>query len=157
MASGEVVLALEEEGAGQLQSHPHQPRRLDQHGVEGADGLVQQRLAGVFVNVGVPRGTDRREAVEEERVGLDRLLIQQRPQNRQRVGEAAGIDQCLRLGLAGLAGRNGRNRSGGGGRQRYRLFLRRAPGRRGEREAGGNGKRAEEKASCGYRRSGEEG
>ena len=47
----EIVLALEEEGARQLKPHPHQPRRADQNGVEGADGLVQQYVPRV---VGTP-------------------------------------------------------------------------------------------------------
>ena len=45
VALRELVFALEEERAGQLQPHPHQPRRLDQHDVEGGDGLVQQRVS----------------------------------------------------------------------------------------------------------------
>ena len=42
--SGEAVLVLEEEGAAELQPDPHQLGALDQHGVEGADGLVQQSV-----------------------------------------------------------------------------------------------------------------
>ena len=36
VAPGKIVLALEIERACQLQPHPHQPRRLDQHGVKAA-------------------------------------------------------------------------------------------------------------------------
>ena len=39
------VLALEEESPGKLQAYAHQAGVRDQHGAEGRDGLVQQRLS----------------------------------------------------------------------------------------------------------------
>ena len=45
---GELVLALEEEGAGELQPNARQLGTPDQHGAEGGDGLVKQLVALVL-------------------------------------------------------------------------------------------------------------
>ena len=93
----EIVLPLEEERARQLQPYPHQPRRLHKHCVERGDGLVQQQLA-LIVGAARPLGClQRGQAVEEERVGPDPLLLKQRAQDDDRLLEAAGIHQRLRL------------------------------------------------------------
>ena len=116
VALGQLVLALEVEGARELEPHPHQARLLDQHGVEGANGLVQQRHAVLVGHLRVLRRAERREAVKEERVGLDHVARNERPQDVQRLGEAAGVDQRPRLvhpfrgrhrrpGRGGLVGR----------------------------------------------------
>ena len=47
MPLGEAVLALEEEGAGQLEVHPHQLGVGDQHLAEGSDRVVEQLVAAV--------------------------------------------------------------------------------------------------------------
>ena len=110
-------------------------------------GLGQQRLPHVVGDTGLPRCPDCREAVEKDHVGRDSLVPEQRPQQGQRLGKAAALDQRLRFGLGGLAGRGGRISSGSGRRR----FLLRAPSRRGEHETGGDRKRAEEKAGRGRR------
>ena len=48
MPPGELVLALEEEGAGELQPNAHQLGPADQHGAEDIDRLVQQFVALVL-------------------------------------------------------------------------------------------------------------
>ena len=120
MPPRQAVLALEEEGAGQLQAHPHQPRRIDQHGAEGGDGLVEQDVALVGGAAGPLGGLQRRHAVEEEHVGIDRRLREQRPQGDDRFLEAAGIDQRLYVA-----------HGGGGGRRRGIGRMPGAPGRAG--------------------------
>ncbi len=146
VAPRELVLPLEEERARQLQPHPHQVGTLDQHDVEGGDGLVQQHLPFLVRAVGPLRGLQRREAVEEERVRLDRLLLEQRPERDDRLLEAAGAHQRPGggLGSSGL-GRVGRWRrvvGAGRGRGHRRLLalrlrvLRRRREREGERERG---------------------
>ena len=87
------VLALQEESPGKLQADANQAGVRDQHGAEGRDGLVQQRLACVVGNIRPPCSSDGREAVEEERVRLDRIRLEQRAQYCQRVYEPADIDQ----------------------------------------------------------------
>ena len=47
MPLGEAVLALEEEGAGQLEVHPHQLGVGDQHLAEGSDRVVEQLVTAV--------------------------------------------------------------------------------------------------------------
>ena len=73
MAPRQLLLTLEVERARELQPHPKQPRFLDQHGAEGADGLVQQVLPRVVGHTGQLRRPRCREAVEEDRVGLDHI------------------------------------------------------------------------------------
>ena len=105
MAPCQLLLALEVERARELQPHPQQPRFLDQHGAEGADRLVQQVLPRVVGHTGQLRRPRRREAVEEDRVGLDRIARNQWPQNIQRLYEAASVDQRPCVGDAGRGGR----------------------------------------------------
>ena len=69
--AGEGVLALEEEGPGEFQPHPHQLRTVYEHGAEGGDGLVQQRVARVLGNLGLLRRAGGREADVEEHVPMD--------------------------------------------------------------------------------------
>ena len=73
MAPCQLLLTLEEERARELQPHPQQPRFLDQHGAEGADRFVQQVLPRVVGHTGQLRRPGCREAVEEDRVGVDRI------------------------------------------------------------------------------------
>ena len=124
------VLPLEEEGAAELEPDADQLRAPDQHGVEGGDRLVEQLVPLLLRHARPVRCADRREAVGEQRVGVDRLGPDQRQQDRQRRGEPALADQGLRPGevvlhrLAGVRRRRlgGERRSGegkgGGGRER---------------------------------------
>ena len=137
VALRQLVPAGAEEGARQLQPHPHQRRLLDEHGVEGTDGVVQQRLALVLVEVRLLRCLGRREAEEEDHVGGHRAGLHRRPQDGERVGEAAGRNQHPRLRLDACGGSLGKGRLG--------PLVVRAPGRRNEREAGGDRERAEER------------
>ena len=98
---------------------------LDQHDVEGGDGLVEQHLPLLVGAAGPLRCLQRRQAVEEERVRFDRLLLEQRPQRDDRLLEAAGVDQRPGLGCGG------RWRGLGGG-ERLTPFVR-AGRRRGNR------------------------
>ena len=66
---GQPVLSFQEEGVGQLQAHPHEVRVVDQHGVEGGDGLVEQRVAAVLVRLDI-RLLDRGHAVAEQGVEI---------------------------------------------------------------------------------------
>ena len=77
------------------------------------------------------RRADRRQAVEEERVGIDGPRLDQRQQDGERLVELALLDQrpCF-----------------GGARRGWRLL---APGGGGEGEKGGGRERAEERAGHG--------
>ena len=89
MPTGKAILALEEEGAAELQAHPHQLGTPHQHGVEGCNGLIQQRVPLVFGKAGLLRRAERRQAVLEHRVGMHRLLPHARAQDRERLIELA--------------------------------------------------------------------
>ena len=95
VAARQAVLALEKERPRQFQAHPHQVGAVDQHGVQGGYGLVQQCIPLVVGKIGLLRCAGRRQADEEEHVRLDRAAPGQRPQNSQRLVELAGPDQCL--------------------------------------------------------------
>ena len=62
------VLALEEEGAGELEADARQVRPVDQDGPEGGDGLVQKHIAGLAVGRDVSGG-ERRHAGAEAQAG----------------------------------------------------------------------------------------
>ena len=99
------VLALEEEGPGKLQADADEAGVRDQHGAEGRDGLVQQRLACVVGNIRPLCSSDGREAVNEECIRLDRIRLEQRAQHCQRLCEPADIDQRTCVGhTANLGG-----------------------------------------------------
>ena len=131
MPPRQAVLPLEKERPRQFQAHPHQPRRVDQHDAEGGDGLVEQDVAVGGGAAGPLGGFQRRQAVEEEHVGVDRRLREQPPQGDDGRLEAAGVDE----GLGGVRGGGWRGSGRGVG----------APGRGGRRESqqdaeGGQGK-----------------
>ena len=103
MAPREGVLALEEEGAGHFEAHPHQRRVVDQHGSQRGDGGVQQRHLFPVGKIGPLRRADRRQTVEKERFGPGRLAWARRRKQGQRVLEPAGLDQRLDVAPAGPA------------------------------------------------------
>ena len=80
---------------------------MDQHAAEGGDRHLQQRLAPASGEARLVCRLDGRKAVEEQYVGLDRPLPDQRPQDRQRLFELAVPEQDLRA--------NGRRLGDGGG------------------------------------------
>ena len=93
MSLRQLVLALEEKGAGEFQPHADQPGLRDQHGVEGGDGLVQQRVARVFGLARLVRRPDCCDADVEKHGGIDRPIPHQRPEETQRIVETADPDQ----------------------------------------------------------------
>ena len=80
MIPGEVVLLLEEEGAGKLQPHPRQLRPVDQDVPQGCDGAVQQRFPLGLVLPRLGRA-DRRHAGEEQDVDPVRVVGIQSAEN----------------------------------------------------------------------------
>ena len=133
MVLRQPVLALEEEGAGELEADADEVRAVHQHRAEGGDGLVEQGGPPVLVDTRRLRRADRREAEEEARVAVG---PGERAKDAQRVVEPSVLDRRPRLGDAG-GGRRGRGR-----------------GRRGGQNAGGNRESAEEGRSlhgCGSR------
>ena len=121
MAPREAVLALEEEGAGQFEAHPHQPRIVDQHGAERGDRAVQQRHLFRVGKAGPPRRPDRREAVKKARFRPGRAAGRRQPG--QRLPEPAVFDQRPYRGLVPCLARG-------------------APGRRDEQDTDDTGENA---------------
>ena len=66
--------------------------------MEGADGLVQQRLAPLLRYALVVRRADRRQAVEEDSVGMDLAALHQAREDLQRLVVLPLLDQRPRLG-----------------------------------------------------------
>ena len=93
MLPRQLVLALQEKGPAELQADPNQAGPRDQHGMEGGDGLVQQRIARVLRYARFLRRTDRRQAEQEDRAGIDLLAPDKRPEDRQRLVELSVRDQ----------------------------------------------------------------
>ena len=89
------------------------------------------------------RRPGRREAEEEEDVGPDLPAPNQRPQDDQRFGKAAGVDQPPRLGLAAANG------FVGGGRRRRLVSY--TLGRERKQQAGAGRECAEEEADPHHR------
>ena len=73
MPPGEAVLALEEEGAGDLEVDAHQVRAADEDGVEVGDGLVEEGFAGLGLG-GSLGGGDGLHASTEQRTYLEFTL-----------------------------------------------------------------------------------
>ena len=132
------VLALQEESPGKLQADADEAGVRDQHGAEGRDGLVQQRLPLRLGDVRLLRRADRRHAGLESDVQMPRTCRRQRPQYGQRLFEPARLEQSLRLRDLG------RGRPAGRG-WRWRL-LAGTPCRRGEEQERRGRKHAEEGA-----------
>ena len=136
MPRGQRVLALQEESPGKLQADADEAGVRDQHGAEGRDGLVQQRLPLRLGDVRFLRCTDRRHAGLESNVQMPRTCRRQRPQYGQRLFEPARLEQSLRLRDLGRGRPAGR-------RWRWRL-LAGTPCRRGEEQERRGRKHAEE-------------
>ena len=69
MPPRQCVLALQEEGAGELQPHPHKLRAVHEDGPEGGDGFVELLVAHLAL-LRLHGGLDRRHAGPEARPGL---------------------------------------------------------------------------------------
>ena len=81
---GQAVLALVEEGPGQLQPHAHQTGLIDEHGAKGGDRLIQQRFpVGCPDSPQLPRPLDGRQPDKEKDVLATRVGLRQRPQDCQ--------------------------------------------------------------------------
>ena len=93
MLPRQTVLAFQKEGASQFQAHTYQRRITNQHCVKGANRLVQQGVPLLVGAAAALRRADRREAIKEQRVGLDRPLKDLGPQQDQRLLEATSIEQ----------------------------------------------------------------
>ena len=99
----EIVLALEEEGARKLQPHPHQPRVVERarcgrrRWPRPAAPPARRRECRDAATPRGPRGHRGRACWPRP----SRLKL--RPQQGQCRPEAAGVYQCLRLGLGGRA------------------------------------------------------
>ena len=113
MTPRQPVPTPEEEGAGKLQADAKEPGTRDQHGVEDADGLVQQRVPRVVGKAGFLGRPDRRETDQERDIGICPAAFGQRAEHAQRLVEPAGPDQFPRLGRSG--GRRGGDGLGAGG------------------------------------------
>ena len=92
MPRGQPVPVLQEESPGKLQAHAHQAGVRDQHGAEGRDGLVQQRLPLRLGDVRLLRRTDRRHAGLEADVQMPRTCRRERPQYGQRLFVPARLE-----------------------------------------------------------------
>ena len=95
--AGEVVLLLEEEGAGELQPHADQLGVVDEDGAEGRDRLVEQGVALVRVLLPAVGGAERRHAGEEEDVDLVRVVGIEGAEDAEGVIELAHVDQRPRI------------------------------------------------------------
>ncbi len=100
-----IVLALQEEGTGQLQAYPHQARPTHQKRPEGRDRLGQQRLALRLRQIRFLRRAHRREAQLEHRRRIHRAPFGQGAETLQRVLEPAIADKFLGLGRIGAGWR----------------------------------------------------
>ena len=116
MTSRQPVPAPEEEGAGKLQPDAKELGTRDQHGVEDADGFVQQSVPHVVGRAGFLRRPDRSEAEQERDIGIGLAAFGQRAEHTQRLVEPAGPDQGPRFGDGGGGGRRGGDGLGAGGR-----------------------------------------
>ena len=68
MLAGEGVLALEEEGARELEAHAHEVGALDQHDAERGDRLVEEFVPVVLGDARLLGGLQRGEAAKEDEV-----------------------------------------------------------------------------------------
>ena len=101
MPPGQVILALEVEGAGELEAHAHQSGIADQHGAEIGDGLAQQRVARLRLPALLLRVLQRRDAGEEQHAVPMPGVLHQQAQHAERQVVAAQLHQRPRLGDLG--------------------------------------------------------
>jgi len=94
---GEAVLFLVEERPRQLQTYPCKLRAYGEHGVQGGNGLIKQRLALRLLGPEARR-LDRGQPEQEHRVRIDLIRGRERAQQRQRLVEPARIEQRPGLG-----------------------------------------------------------
>ena len=99
--AGEIVLLLEEEGAGKLQSHTHQLGLVDEDGAQRGNGAFQQHLALGLVLPRLGR-TDRRQPGEEQDFGPVAMVAVQGPQEVEREFELFVQHQHPRLHDSGV-------------------------------------------------------
>ena len=96
MLPRQPVLALEVEGAGEFEAHPHEAGALHQDGAQRGDRLVEQGVAAFLRPPRALRRAGCGEAREEQDVGAVRALGRLRrewAQQRQRRIVAAGLDE----------------------------------------------------------------
>ena len=127
MAAGERVLALEEEGAGQLQARAHQAGPERQHAPQGGDGGIEEERAGLVVEPFTARRREARPAGQEQQGEIVGPGLQRGLQQLQRRRQPPGAHQGGRPGGDGLRGGGFRLGFGCGFRCRFRL----GEGRRG--------------------------
>ena len=97
MVARQIVLAFEKERPRQLQTHPHQARTVDQNGVQGRDGLGQEKGPLFVINVRPGGRSDARQADEKPHVGLVGMIGSQWAQHGQGLVEAAPLHQGPRV------------------------------------------------------------
>ena len=159
VASGEVVLALEDRRRGPAPAAPAPAPALPPawRGRRRWPGSAARRGSS-SARPGCCDASDRRQAIEEEQ-RWPRTAPASPTGGCRRASASAKRPAChqrLRLRLGGLAAGRGARRSAAVGGRRHGLLVRRAPGRRGEHETGGDRKSAEEQTGSWHCRRAEE-
>ena len=142
MAPGERVLALEEEGPGQVEPGARQAGPDHQHAPQGGDGGVEEGRARLVVDAFPAGRRNAGPADQEQQAQIVRPRLDGRLERLQRQHRAPGPQQCRRTGRSrfllrprfrlgfrlGLRLGKGRQRTGEGQQQHGRGGDGEAPG-----------------------------